>query len=343
MNTIYFDNSATTMAYPEVVDIVTKTMKEKYANPSALHSAGIAAERLINSAREVVASTLNCKPGEVIFTSGGTEADNMAILGVANAYSRKGKHSAVGLFVIAAAWEIAFRSLRSSITLTHSEGCLTTRLEKQKREESSEESFLKVALRSGVIIICMITFIRCLFDLGIKSVTPTILNESYLELSPTLATALNIIVLVSGMVGTILSKLIYPKYMQNELKILVIFFGISLPLTVLVYLLLGKVNYLIIVALIAFIVMLMGGGTVFTTTYIAARYTKYGKGATIAGILNCVASLGVVTANTGFPAIAEQTGTWSATIAVWVALMAIALALIIVAIPVWSKFIRNRL
>ena len=251
--------------------------------------------------------------------------------------------SAVGLFVIAAAWEIAFRSLRSSITLTHSEGCLTTRLEKQKREESSEESFLKVALRSGVIIICMITFIRCLFDLGIKSVTPTILNESYLELSPTLATALNIIVLVSGMVGTILSKLIYPKYMQNELKILVIFFGISLPLTVLVYLLLGKVNYLIIVALIAFIVMLMGGGTVFTTTYIAARYTKYGKGATIAGILNCVASLGVVTANTGFPAIAEQTGTWSATIAVWVALMAIALALIIVAIPVWSKFIRNRL
>ena len=250
--------------------------------------------------------------------------------------------SAVGLFVIAAVWEVIFRSLKPAIEVTYSEGCLTSRLEKQKRDERQNESFLKIAFRSGIIILCITAFIRCLFDLGIKSLTPTILNESYSELSPTLATALNIIVLLSGMLGTILAKLIYPKYIQNELKILAIFFGISLPLTISVYLMLGKVNYIIIVVLIAFIVMLMGGGTVFTTTYIAARYTKYGKGATIAGILNCVASLGVVAANTGFPAIAEQTGTWSATVAVWIALMSIALMLIIVGIPIWSKFIRNK-
>lgn len=250
--------------------------------------------------------------------------------------------SAVGLFVIAAVWEVVFRSLKPAIEVTYSEGCLTSRLEKQKRDEHQNESFLKIAFRSGIIILCITAFIRCLFDLGIKSLTPTILNESYSELSPTLATALNIIVLLSGMLGTILAKLIYPKYIQNELKILAIFFGISLPLTISVYLMLGKVNYIIIVVLIAFIVMLMGGGTVFTTTYIAARYTKYGKGATIAGILNCVASLGVVAANTGFPAIAEQTGTWSATVAVWIALMSIALVLIIVGIPIWSKFIRNK-
>lgn len=250
---------------------------------------------------------------------------------------------AIGLLAIAVIWEIMFRSLKPSIEVSYSEGCLTTRLEKQKRAETSHESFLGIAIRSGIIILCITAFIRCLFDLGIKSLTPTILNESYSQLSPTLATALNIIVLLSGMTGTIVAKILYPRFIQNELKILAIFFGISLPLTISVYLMLGKVNYLVIVVLIAFIVMLMGGGTVFTTTYIAARYTKYGKGATIAGILNCVASLGVVTASTGFPYIAEQTGSWSATVALWIALMAIALALIIIGIPIWSKFIKNKI
>ena len=92
MNTVYFDNSATTKPYNEVLDIVLETMSCNYANPSALHLAGVNSERLINQARKTIASTLNCKPSELIFTSGGTEADNIAILGVANAYSKKGRH-----------------------------------------------------------------------------------------------------------------------------------------------------------------------------------------------------------------------------------------------------------
>ena len=251
--------------------------------------------------------------------------------------------SAVGLVVIALVWEIIFRSLKPSIVTTYQEGCLTKRLEEKRREETAHESFLGIAIRSGIIILCLTAFIRCLFDLGIKSLTPTILNESYEAMSPSLATALNIVVLLSGMAGTVIAKILYPRFIQNELKILALFFGIALPLTVLVYLLLGKANYLVIVVLIAFIVMLMGGGTVFTTTYIAARYTKFGKGATIAGILNCVASLGVVASNTGFPYIAELSGTWSTTVLVWIMLMSVALVLILIGIPIWSRFIKNKL
>lgn len=92
MNTIYFDNSATTKPYQEVIDVVCKTMLESYANPSALHYAGINSERLITEARKIISNTLGCKSDELIFTSGGTEADNIAILGAAYAYSRKGKH-----------------------------------------------------------------------------------------------------------------------------------------------------------------------------------------------------------------------------------------------------------
>lgn len=92
MNTIYFDNSATTKPFDEVVEIVAETMKSNYENPSALHSGGISVERLLWDARTTVAGTLNCKPDELIFTSGGTEADNLAILGAASANCRKGKH-----------------------------------------------------------------------------------------------------------------------------------------------------------------------------------------------------------------------------------------------------------
>ena len=92
MNKIYFDNSATTKPFDEVIEIVSDCMKNNYENPSALHSGGVSVERLINAARADIAKTLCCKPEELIFTSGGTEADNLAILGAANAYSRKGKH-----------------------------------------------------------------------------------------------------------------------------------------------------------------------------------------------------------------------------------------------------------
>jgi len=78
LNTIYFDNSATTKPYQEVIDVVCKTMLESYANPSALHYAGINSERLITEARKIISNTLGCKSDELIFTSGGTEADNIA-------------------------------------------------------------------------------------------------------------------------------------------------------------------------------------------------------------------------------------------------------------------------
>jgi len=254
--------------------------------------------------------------------------------------------SAIGLFVIAILFEIVFRSLKPSIDIVHDEGCLTTKLEKEIRkkheEKKNEKSFLKVAIGSGILIIAVLSFIRCMFDLGIKSLTPTILFNSYDGVSPSLLTALNIIVLLSGISGTVIAKSLYPRFIRNELAVLAIFFGIALPLTVAVYLLLGTAHYIVIVVLIALIVMLMGGGTVFTTTYVAARYTKYGKGATVAGMLNCVASLGVVAANTGFAKIAEIFGSWNVTLLVWIGIMALALCLAIIVVPIWGKFIKEK-
>lgn len=89
---VYLDNSATTKAFEEVAEIVTDAMCNGYGNPSSMHFKGIEAEKYIKDALEIISKNLKCNPKEIIFTSGGTESDNMALMGVAEANSRMGKH-----------------------------------------------------------------------------------------------------------------------------------------------------------------------------------------------------------------------------------------------------------
>lgn len=88
----YLDNSATTKCAKEVVDTVVKVMQEDYGNPSSKHMKGVVAENYIKEARETIAKTLKCQEKEILFTSGGTESNNMAIIGTALANQRNGKH-----------------------------------------------------------------------------------------------------------------------------------------------------------------------------------------------------------------------------------------------------------
>lgn len=89
---VYLDNSATTKPYFEVVDEMCRIMNECYGNPSSLHRIGKTAEDVLNASRKKIADTLSCSPKEIIFTSGGTESDNLAIIGYAMSNRRKGNH-----------------------------------------------------------------------------------------------------------------------------------------------------------------------------------------------------------------------------------------------------------
>lgn len=89
---IYFDNAATTRVFPEVVKVMQDAMESSYGNPSAKHMKGMEAENLVKKAQEVIAKTLKAKPKEILFTSGGTESNNTALIGTALANQRKGKH-----------------------------------------------------------------------------------------------------------------------------------------------------------------------------------------------------------------------------------------------------------
>lgn len=92
MQRVYMDHSATTPVAPEVVKVMVAYCTEKYGNPSSIHSFGREAKMALEEARGQVAGLIGARPEEITFTSGGTEADNMAIIGVAEAYKKKGRH-----------------------------------------------------------------------------------------------------------------------------------------------------------------------------------------------------------------------------------------------------------
>ena len=89
---VYLDNSATTRCYEEVGDLVRRVMCTDYGNPSSMHRKGVEAEHYIKEAKERLAKVLRINGKELIFTSGGTECDNLALIGAARANQRRGRH-----------------------------------------------------------------------------------------------------------------------------------------------------------------------------------------------------------------------------------------------------------
>ncbi|ASS92010.1 cysteine desulfurase family protein [Aeribacillus pallidus] len=92
MERIYLDHAATSPVHPAVLDKMTTFMKDYFGNPSSIHSFGRESRREVDEARELLAKSIHADPKEIIFTSGGTEADNLAVIGTALANKEKGNH-----------------------------------------------------------------------------------------------------------------------------------------------------------------------------------------------------------------------------------------------------------
>ena len=88
----YLDNAATTRAFDSVKNIMVETLCMDYGNPSSMHKKGLDAENYIKDARQIIAGSLKVDPKEIIFTSGGTESNNLAVIGAAYANKRSGNH-----------------------------------------------------------------------------------------------------------------------------------------------------------------------------------------------------------------------------------------------------------
>ena len=142
----YLDNSATTRCSESVRDIMLQVMMEDYGNPSSLHLMGKKAEDYIKEAREKIAKTLKVTEKEIVFTSGGTESNNLAIIGSAMANQRAGKH------IITTAIEHA--SVAAVVGFLEEQGFEVTILPVDENGQISLEE-LEAAIREDTILVSM--------------------------------------------------------------------------------------------------------------------------------------------------------------------------------------------
>ncbi|OXM86085.1 cysteine desulfurase family protein [Paenibacillus rigui] len=116
---MYLDYAATTPPYEEVIETMAEVMRSYYGNPSSLHRAGVDAERLISQARMVIAQCLRCKPDEIVFTSGGTESNNMAIQGSVLQYKYRGNHLITSIIEHASVYDVFLQLEKQGFEVTY--------------------------------------------------------------------------------------------------------------------------------------------------------------------------------------------------------------------------------
>lgn len=242
--------------------------------------------------------------------------------------------SGVGLFIIAILWELCVISLKPYLVENK------PHLKDKKTVAFLDDSpdFFKVLFSYGILLLFIISILRSAFDLGLRTLTPTMINESYQALTAKMSTLLSIIVIVAGVAGTFIAGLIYPRYIKNEALAIFLLLLLAFPFMCLL-LLVGRINYIAIISFLAITVFLLSLACMFTSSYIAGRFGKWNMGATVAGFVNGGAALGIVLANTLFTAIADRNG-WLYTIRVWIFMMLGTILFSLVFLYKWTKFLK---
>lgn len=148
-NTIYLDHAATSPIAPEVIDVMARAMAEESGNASSIHTVGRSARKALDEARALLASKVNAKPSEIIFTSGGTEADNMAIFGTAYARQKEGKHIITTEIEHHAVLHACEKLEKEGFTVTYLPVDQTGRIRAEQVKEALREDTILVTIMYG--------------------------------------------------------------------------------------------------------------------------------------------------------------------------------------------------
>ncbi len=195
----------------------------------------------------------------------------------------------------------------------------------------------QVFVGSGLLFVLPVSLVREVVNSGLRSFAPVMFMETYETVSPAIGNSFNLIIILSGVAGIFLVRgVLYPKLIKGELTGWIVSFGIAIPFALLT-LLIGKVNVVMIVVFLSGIYAFMSAAFLFSNAW-TQKFHKYGCEGTVAGIINGLASIGIVVASYGFGALAEKTGNWYSTIWVWIILLAISVVLISLAAVMWKRF-----
>jgi len=243
--------------------------------------------------------------------------------------------SSIGLITIAILWSIVWK------IATKKSGMELNSHEEPTVPHSDEHPHFKLwptLVSSGVLAVIALNFISNIFNMGVKSFVPTMIKESYDNVTPSFATIISIIVLITSALGPFFAKLWYPKPFKNELLI----FGTAYSLGIIpciVLLFIGRINYFIIIGAMACFMVIIASCNLYYS-YVSAFFGRWGKSGSVAGIVNFAASFGVVFANLVLTRIADGFG-WTVTLIVCFILLIIGAMLSYIVAPKWEKFKKN--
>jgi len=239
--------------------------------------------------------------------------------------------AASSLFIAGIAWFFLYRYLEKHMVVAEPR-------QRQVKQVEKKEGFLKLFITSGAILIAISYFILSILNLGLKSLTPVMLMESYEHISPSLANALNIILIVVSVLGTFMIRKFVLRRIENEVTCITIIALIAFPFSFITTFV-GRFPAVLILINTSLIVALVAGASL-TISYICARFGKYGCDGAMSGLFNAIAALGIVVTNYVFTKMAETIG-WVNTTWVWVGLVVVAVVFAAVAIPIWRKMIKE--
>ena len=219
---------------------------------------------------------------------------------------------------------------------------------KTKSKDTQKNAALawKLFAASGFFMVLPAIMLRSMIDQGTKTLSPTMLMESYANVSPTIGNLLNVFILASGLLGITLIKLVlYPRFIKNEVSGICVMLAAALPFSV-VLKFLGTIPVPAAVTALCCITAATSA-TQLLLAYYNIRFAPYGKNATAAGLSNAAACLGIVFESYGFVHIADLFG-WNTVTTMWIVMIAAAVLFTAVAIPnskrfenSLSNFIRN--
>ncbi len=238
--------------------------------------------------------------------------------------------SAVGLFLFAIIFHIACRKVEKHMVPD------VVEKEKYKTTVDSKESAFKLFWKSGFLLLVVVTTARFIVDNGVKTISATMLMESYEHISPSIGNILNTLVIISGVIGVaVVNQLVYPRLIRNEVVATCVLVGVTLiPFVVLI--LLGKVPvFLVVVSLCLIAAVLSGVGLIMS--HCSARFAKYGKSGVASGVSNAAASLAITVQSYGTAYVAENSG-WNVVIWIFIGLLGVGVLCSIIAVPMWKRF-----
>lgn len=250
--------------------------------------------------------------------------------------------SSIVLFICSLVWVLSspyFKSrLRDEDDYSHGVAHMP---EASGPQKSIECGTFKLIVISGVALSLLPIIINSMFAFGVQSLVPTMINESYESVSPSIASFLALFPIIFAVVGKFAMQSIYKKKTYNEsLALCTTTLIMAIPIFVMTFV--GKINYWIIIAMFSLVVAISGAAGIITATYIPLRFAKFGKAATMSGLMNGLSALGIVCASYISPPIADTFGGWFEVVVSWLIFALFAAIMFFIFFFPWTKFISQK-